>query len=238
MEIFSLIWDQYLYIPTFNLLVWTYSNHSFFNMGIAVIILTVGLRTLLLPFTILAEKGKIISEKLKIEINQIDKDYINDPVKRKEAIRKLLKKKKIRPWAKIIVLGSQLLVLFLLRRVFLGGIYTEEKRHMLYSQVSPPDFINTKFLWLDLSQKDLTITAITALCMFVFMMAGIWSSSDQPSKKERIYAVLLPIAFFLFLTLFPSVMSLFFLTSLIFSSIISIIIGLIKLGLKNKVKKA
>ena len=44
MEILTLIWEQYLYIPLFNFLVWLYLNYSLFNLGIAVIILTIILR--------------------------------------------------------------------------------------------------------------------------------------------------------------------------------------------------
>ncbi len=237
MEILSLIWEQYLYIPTFNLLIWIYVNYSYFNLGIAVIILTIGLRILLLPFTILAEKGKIVSEKLKTEITQIEKDYLNDPVKKKLAIRKLLKKKKIRPWAKVVVLGVQLLTLILLYRVFLGGIYTDEKRHLLYSLTPHPDFINTKFLWFDIGQTNLIMPAIVAGYMFIFILISVWDKKSDINKKEQIYSLLFPALIFLILAVLPSVKSIFFLTSLIFSSIISIIVTLIKISLKPAKKK-
>ena len=126
MEIFTLIWEQYLYLPLFNLLIWLYLNYSFYNLGIAVIVLTVLLRVALLPFTILTERSKIIGQRLKKEIEEIKKDFTNDPVKQKLVIRQFLKKKKIRPWAKAIVLGVQGLVLVLLYRVFIGGINTSK----------------------------------------------------------------------------------------------------------------
>jgi YidC/Oxa1 family membrane protein insertase len=238
MEIFSLIWQEYLYIPTFNLLIWIYGNYSFFNLGIAVIILTIGLRLLLLPFTIMAERGKIISQRLRADLVQIDRDYINDPVKKKTVIRKFLKKKKIRPWAKTIVLGVQLMVLVLLYRVFLGGIDTAEKRHLLYPTVTTPDFINTKFLWFDIGQRDMIIAAVVAGYLFAYILINMWDRKNDVNKKEQIYTLLFPALIFLILAILPSVKSIFFLTSLVFSSIISIIVALIKFSLKGNKKKA
>ena len=64
MEILNLVWDQYLYIPLFNLLIWLYLNFSFFNLGIAVIILTIILRIVLLPLSYMTERAKIVRQQL------------------------------------------------------------------------------------------------------------------------------------------------------------------------------
>ena len=237
MEIFTLIWQQYLYIPLFNFLVWLYQNYSFYNLGIAVIVLSVILRIVLLPLTILSERGKITSQKARKEIQEIEKDFAADPVKEKIAIRQLLKKKKIRPSAKAIVLGIQLLVLILLYRVFLGGINTEEKLHLLYPNIQRPDFINTKFLWLDIGQRNLLIAAIVAGYIFGQILIHWWDRRRRLTKKEQVYSLLLPAGIFLILAILPSVKSIFVLTSLIFSSIISMITALIKISL-NRAKKA
>src|SRR3989344_8480601 len=160
MEIFSVIWNQYLYIPLFNFLVWLYTNYASFNLGMAVIILTVILRIVLLPFTILSEKGRIIGRELSTKVKEIEKDYANDPVHKKQEIRDFLKRKKIRPWAKAIVLVVQGLVLVLLYRVFLGGINTESKLHLLYPSIPRPDFIDTNFLWFDIGQRNFILPAV------------------------------------------------------------------------------
>lgn len=238
MEIFTLIWNQYLYIPLFNFLVWLYQNYSFYNLGIAVIILTVLLRLALLPFTILAERGKIISQELAKKVKEIEKDFANDPVKKKIAIRQFLKKKKIRPWAKAIVLGVQALVLVLLYRVFIGGINTEEKLHLLYSGISRPDFINTKFLWFDVGQINLIAPAIVAGYLFAEIFISQWQRKKELTKREQIYSLLFPAASFAILAVLPAVKSIFILTSLIFSTIISLFTALIKISLKNAKKSA
>jgi len=238
MEILSLIWEQYLYIPLFNLLVWLYLNYSNFNLGIAVIILTLLLRFALLPFTILSERGKLISYRLRKDIAQIKKDYAGDPVKQKLEIRRFLKTKKIRPWAKAISLGVQALMIILLYRVFIGGINTEEKLHLLYPSISRPDFINTKFLWFDISQPNLTIAAIAAGYIFSQILIKVWDRRKQMSNREQIYSLLFPASIFLVLAILPSAKSIFILTSLIFSSIISVFTNIIKISIERAKIKA
>ncbi|MFA6410580.1 MAG: YidC/Oxa1 family membrane protein insertase [Candidatus Buchananbacteria bacterium] len=237
MEIISLIWQQYLYIPLFNFLVWLYLNYSFDNLGISVIILTIILRLALLPFTILTERGKIISQRLRRDLEEIKKDFASDPVKRKLAVRQFLKKKRIRPWAKAIVLGVQGLVLVLLYQVFIGGINTETKLHLLYPGISRPDFINTNFLWFNINERDLVMAAVVAGYVFAQFLIKAFDKSHGSNKKEHIYALIFPSFVFLILAILPSVKSIFILTSLIFSSIISAIVAIIKLGISQATKK-
>ncbi len=237
MEIITYIWEFYLYIPLFNLLVWLYLNYSFFNLGMAVVILTILLRIALLPFSIMTERGDFISSGLSREVAEIKKDFANDPVKQKQTIRDLLKKKKIRPWAKAVVLGVQALVLVLLYQVFLGGINTEEKLHLLYPGIPRPDFINTKFLWLNIAEPNLLITAIVAGYLFAQILIHAYNRRGGLSKKEQIFSIFFPAMIFLILAVLPSVKSIFVLTSLIFSSIISIIANLTKVAINQAKKK-
>lgn len=238
MEIINLIWQQYLYIPLFNFLIWLYLNYANYNLGVAVIILTVLLRIVLLPFTVLDELGKVTGEKLRKDIKEIDKDFANDPVKKKLMIRQHLKRKKIRPWAKAVVLGVQFLVLVLLYQVFIGGINTEQKLHLLYPSIPRPDFINTKFLWFDIAQVNLVAVAIVAGYLFAQILISSWDQRRHLNKREQIYTLLFPAFVFLLLAVLPSVKCIFILTSLVFSTIISVIISLIRFSLNKQPVKA
>ncbi|MDX9893041.1 MAG: YidC/Oxa1 family membrane protein insertase [Patescibacteria group bacterium] len=236
MEIFSYIWEYYLYIPLFNFLVWLYINYAFFNLGLAVIILTIMLRIALLPFTILTEKSKIVGSQLSEEISKIRKDFTGDTVKQKELIRLALKKRKLHPWAKAIVLGVQFLVLVLLYQVFVGGINSEAKLHLLYPSITRPDFINTKFLFLDIGQHNLFMAAVVAGYLFAEILINFWERRGRVSKQEQLYSLLFPASIFVLLAILPSVKSIFILTSLVFSSIISSITALVKFSIKQTKK--
>jgi YidC/Oxa1 family membrane protein insertase len=236
MEILSFIWETYLYVPLFNVLVWLYLNYSWYNLGIAIIILTIFLRIILLPFSIITERNKLSSDHIQKAVKQINEDFKSDPVKRKIAIREYLKKHKIRPWAKAIVLGVQGLVFLLLYKVFLGGINTQEKLHLLYSQIPAPDFINTSFLWFDIAEPNLLFCALVSGVLFAQLLFDSYESNSDMNKKEHIFTLMFPASIFLILAFLPSAKALFVLTSLVFSGIISLIGLMIKLATKKPEK--
>src|SRR3989338_2186036 len=104
------IWNDYLYRPLFNFLIWIYNNWTDQNLGWAVVYLTLILRTLLLPFTLITERNRVHNESLISELRQVERGYPNDPILRKEEMRRVLRKRKVQPWAKIVSLGMQVLV--------------------------------------------------------------------------------------------------------------------------------
>ena len=65
-------WHDYLYTPLLNFLFFLYSGPAFGNLGVAVIELTVLLRTVLLPLTILEERSRYRFEKLNRRFESIE----------------------------------------------------------------------------------------------------------------------------------------------------------------------
>lgn len=237
MEILSLVWTNYLYVPLFNLLVWLYNNYATYSMGVAVILLTIGLRICLLPFSILEIRREILEEDVKRQVKEIAKDFPTDPIARRRAIRALLKKKSVKPWAKAIVLTVQAIIFFLLYQVFITGINAETNLHLLYSSVLRPDFINTHFLWFTIDAVNLPFTGLVAAYLFaeIFFEQNILND-HEPQPRDHIFMLLFPAFSFLILSFLPAVKSIFILTSLIFSSIIQIITAGIKKGFKQAKK--
>lgn len=223
MEIIHIFWEQFLYTPLFNLLVWLYNTYANYNMGVAVIALTVLIRIVLLPFTLLEERRKNKKTELASELKKIQSDYGNDVVKQRIAIRQFLKRKHIRPWAKALSLIFQGLILIVMYYVFIGGIDSQHNLDILYPGIARPDFINTRFLWFDIGEHNLLMAAIVAGYVFAqTLIQQIASKYQKMSRQEQIFTIMFPAFTFLALALLPSVKSLFILTSLVFSSIISI----------------
>lgn len=237
MEIFTFVWNQYLYTPLFNLLMWLYMNYSGFSMGVAIILLTVITRLALLPFSVLNEKSKIVSQRLRKELKDIKRDFADDHIKQKEMIRDLFRRKKIRPWSKAVVLGAQGLVLLLLYKVFIGGINSQENLQLLYSSIPRPDFINTNFLWFDIGERDVLLSALVGLFLFAQLIVKIWKRKKEASRKEQMFTVFFPVFVFLILAILPSAKALFVLTSLVVSAIISTITNIIKSKLKKNTEQ-
>ena len=210
-----------MYQPLFNFLIWIYNGWANENLGWAIVYLTIILRMVLLPFTLFTEKGRTKGKDVTKEMAQINKDFSNDPQLKKEEMRKVLKKKKVSPWSKTVVLGIQGLVLVLLYQVFLRGITGEKIIKILYPFIDFPGKINTMFYGYDLGGRyDIVWAGVVA----IFLLAEIyWSYRKQKyglTKADLSYFILFPAATFVVLLILPMAKSLFILTSLVFSVII------------------
>src|SRR3989339_1459456 len=138
-------WYFGLYQPLFNVLIWLYAHVANGNLGWAVIWLTVFLRIVLLPLTIISERNAWREEKAEEEAIGKASAFRHDRVLFKSEVRAIMKRHKISPWAKVAALGIQLLVLVLLYQVFVRGITGERMSHILYSFVDLPGKINIIF---------------------------------------------------------------------------------------------
>ncbi len=190
-------------------------------MGWAVVYLTIALRFILLPFTLASEKSKSKDSNLQHEIDRLNKELAGDPQLKKEEIRKILKKRKIRPMSKVIVLGVQVLVLILLYQVFLRGITGEKIAKILYPFIDFPGPINTVFYGFDLGARyDIIWPGAVALFLLIEIYLSYRRHKLLLNKSDLAYFILFPAFSFFALWILPMVKSLFILTSLTFSVII------------------
>ncbi len=223
----SVLWHDYLYQPVFNGLIWIYNNWTDQNMGWAIVYLTVLLRTALLPFTLVNEFAEIKNTELSKDVARINKELANDPILKNEEIRRVLKKRKVHPWAKVVVIGIQLVVLILLYQVFLRGITGEKILDILYSSVEFPGKINTMFFGFDLGQThDLFWSGLVGIFLMAEIYIGFRTRKGVLEKGDLAYFILFPVAVFIPLFVLPMVKSLFVLTSIVYSALIHVIIQL------------
>jgi len=224
MVLLSIIWDQYLLIPLVNALIWIYNNLTDHNLGWAIVWLTVLLRIVLLPLTIISERNAVKQKKAQEEALQAAKAFRHDVIAQKEEIRKIIKKNKISPWAKVLALMIQLLVLVLLYQVFVRGITGDRIAKVLYPAVDFPGKINTDFYGFDIGLvHDWIWAGVCALYIFFFIL---FENRHQKhwENSQVVFLFLFPIFTFYILWILPMVKSLFVLTSMVFSDIIGILI--------------
>jgi YidC/Oxa1 family membrane protein insertase len=216
---FHVFWHDFLYTPLLNFLIWLYNGPAFGNLGVAIIYLTIIIRIVLLPFTVVSERSKILYERLTKKIEKIGHDFKNDPIQKKEMIRKVMREHKVSPWAKVMVLGVQALILVLLYQVFIGGI--NGKLGDLYSWVMHPDFINTSFFGFDLGEtRNLFWSGVVGAILFLEIFINYRSKPGGLTKSEVAYMIFFPAACFFILWILPIAKSIFILTSLCFSFIV------------------
>lgn len=216
---FSAIWHEYLFLPVFNALIYLYNSATLQNMGLAVIYLTLILRAILLPFSIVSIWKQHFYSKLSDEAGKIADAYKNDPVLQKQEIREFLKKHRVNPWSKAIVLGVQALTLILLYQVFLGGI-RGQKLDELYYWVMRPDFVNTVFWGFDLGERSIVWPLIVAAFLFFEISWEQRKKRGMLMNSDIVYRYIFPLFVLITLYILPMVKSLFVLTSLLFSFIV------------------
>ena len=221
------IWFDYLYQPLFNALIWIYMNIAEKNLGWAVVWLTVFLRLVLLPLTIISERDALRQKNVEEEAEHAVKAFKNDRVAQKEEIRRIMRKNHVSPWAKVMALGLQLLVLVLLYQVFVRGITGEKVVKLLYSGIGFPGKINIDFYGFNIGNRRDTLWAgIAALYLFF----SIYLSGKKEQKKgapRTAFLFIFPLFTFVILWFLPMVKSLFILTTMIFSDTITLIRKLI-----------
>lgn len=215
----SFFWNEYLFRPVFNILIYFYNEFTSYNLGVAVIYLTILLRLILLPFSIISIWKQNFYKKLSKDILKIAQAHKNDTVLQNQEIRDFLKKHRVNPWSKAVVLGVQALTLVLLYQVFLGGI-RGEKLHQLYRWVATPDFVNTIFWSFNLGERSLVWPAAVAIFLFVEITLEQRAKKTFLMNADIVYRFCFPFLVFAMLYILPMVKSLFILTSLIFSTIV------------------
>ena len=210
------IWNDWLYAPLLNALIYLYNGIAGQNLGMAVIFLTIVLRFALLPFTVASVRNEAFYEKMDEKVEKIRRAFKNDPVLQKQEIRDFLHKNRIHPWSKAIVLGVQILVLILLYQVFLGGI--NGKLNELYSWVQRPDFIDTIFLGLDIGTRyNILWPAIVAAVLYLEIYFEQRPRRAALLNSDLVYRCIFPFFSFSALYILPIAKSIFILTSLLFS---------------------
>ena len=220
----SLLWNNFLFQPLLNALIWIYSNVTDHNLGWAVIWLTIFLRLLLLPLTIISERNALKQVKVEEEARIKANAFRQDAVLQREEVRKLMKKNKISPWAKVMALLIQLLVLVLLYQVFVRGISGDRLAKVLYPGIDLPGKINTIFYGFEIGKiNDWFWSGICAVYVFCYIIFENRRNKHWESSQV-VFLFLFPLFTFGALWILPMVKSLFILTSMVFSDIISVLI--------------
>jgi membrane protein insertase Oxa1/YidC/SpoIIIJ len=212
------LWHDYLYTPVLNLLFFLYSGPAFGNLGWAVVEMTVLLRLVLLPFTILEERSSWRYELISEKLEAVARDFKNDNIRRKEKVRELLAEYRINYWSKSVSLVIQGLMLVLLYQVFMGGIrFTAHES--LYSWVPAPSVINTDFYGWDIAAHN--VGWAVAVGVFLFVSIYMSTREDHHVRRSDLYYMFgFPLFSVLILLLLPMTKSLFIMTSMIFGRLV------------------
>lgn len=223
---FIKIFDLIFYQPLLNILILFYQYLTGYDFGLAIILLTLLIRVLFYPLTTKSIKSQKTLEGFQGKIQEIQEKYKDDKEKQVRLTMELYRKEKVNPFSGFLPLLIQLPILFALYQVFRKGLMAEEMIN-LYSFVSRPSQINPLFLGaLNLAYPSPILSILAGI--FQFFQTKMTTPKTQKTRtqlsqfsemiqKQTLY--FFPFFTILILWKLPSAISLYWLTTTLFSII-------------------
>lgn len=229
MNILSLLYNEVLFRPLFNLLVGVADILPGHNLGLAILVVTLIVRLILLPFSLYQARHASHQQKkmadVKAELKKINERFKDDGAARSQATMALYRKAGINPAGGCLPLIIQLPILIALYQVFLSGI-SLATTHYLYSFVHLPVSLSSIFLGVNLATPNLWLALLAGAAQFFQMRlmtpAPTTPGADEKSAQmmasmQRNMAFIFPVMT-VFITLrLPAALALYWVTTTIFA---------------------
>ena len=230
------IFNELIYYPLFNLLVFFY-NIAGQDIGIAIVLLTLLVRFILYPINTKAIKSQKQLQEIQPEMKKVQAKYKDDKEKQAKALMELYQRKKVNPMSGCFPILIQFPILIALYWVFLNG-FKDESLVIVYSFITNPGHIDPISLgFIDLSEINIVLALIAGILQyFQTKMLMVNKKDEKEEKKEEkkektaeektqdfaqsmtkqmIY--LMPILTFVFAMSFPSGLALYWAVTTLFA---------------------
>jgi len=227
------IFNIAIFEPLYNALVFITAHLPGYNIGFAIIFLTLLVRVLILPLSHKSIKTQAKVRILDSKIKQIREKHKNSQQEQAAEIMKLYKEHGVNPFSGCLLTIIQIPIIFGLYWVFWKGLSQNIiNTELLYSFIIPPENINFNFLGIfDLTQSHNIFLALLAGLSQYFQMklafpkvevkqkeGATINFSDELKKNMAIQArYVLPIVIGMVSWGFPGAVPLYWVTSNIFS---------------------
>jgi YidC/Oxa1 family membrane protein insertase len=156
----SQIWNLVLYQPLLNILAFFVSIIPGGDVGVAVILLTLLVKTILFPLSQRSIENQAKMNLLNPELKKIKESKANKEEQAKQTFE-LYKKHKTNPFSGCLLILIQIPIIFALYYVFLRGLKFDS--NYLYSFIHTPANISMNFLGLfDIGKTHIIVLAVLA----------------------------------------------------------------------------
>lgn len=177
------MYNTFIYQPILNGLLWLYGVTGN-NLGLAIILLTLIVRGVLVPFTLPSLRSAQKISKIKPELDKLKKKYSKDskdPKKLQAKTLELYKKHDINPASGCLPQIVQLVFLIALYRVFINSIGE--------GSINGSSIDTQFFIW-DLKSKDTTYTlpilaGVLQLLTSLTLTPGVEDDPERRKSKEE-----------------------------------------------------
>ncbi len=163
----SFFFNEIIYRPIFNLLILITNLVPWQDFGLAIIVLTVLIRLVFMPFSIKALRSQKMMNQLQPKIKEIQEKFKNDRAAQAQATMALYREHQVNPLAGCLPLLVQLPILFALYRAFMNGLQPESL-NLLYGFIKNPGVINNISVgFLDLAKSAPLLAVLSGVFQFL-----------------------------------------------------------------------
>jgi len=179
----SFLFNELLFRPIFNILVFLYDVIPGNDFGVAIIILTILIKLIFFPLTAKSLVAQRKLSELQPKVKELQEKYKNDRQKLGAETMALYKQHQINPLSGCFPILIQLPVLFALFKA-LNIVFEPESLDFVYGFISNPGAIKeTSFYFLNLSVNNPTL-AITAGVLQYFQIKV--SNTNRPKQGDAV----------------------------------------------------
>lgn len=212
-----LLYNEVLWRPLFNVLIFLYSFLPWQDIGIAVFVLSFFVRALLTPLLLKQQRAQKDLARIQPEIKHIQDRYKNNKEEQTKALMELYKTENVNPFSGCVVVLIQLPLLIALFHVFQKGLLPDSLSS-LYWFIPNPGTINTISFWIiDLAKPNIYLGVIAAITQFLqTRLTGTVSPLSSDGKKGEFTQMLqwqmtylLPLLILVWSYSFPSILVLY-----------------------------
>ena len=219
---FSAAYHTFLYNPLLNALLALYNTVAFHDLGIAIILLTIIVRTILFPVFQKSVRYQAAMQAIQPKITKLKEVHKNNLEEQSRAMMALYKEHNVNPFSGIFFLFIQLPILIALYQIFFQSL-TPGHLTGIYSFIHIPQEINTTlFHLINLKNSSMVIVVIAAVAQYLQGRMGL-SKTQQgqaPLQSERMARQMVfigPLITILILWRMPAAVGLYWLTTSLFS---------------------
>lgn len=159
----SFLFNEVVYKPIYNFLIFTYNIIPFHDFGLAIIFVTLVLKFILIPLSRKQIESQKKMQEMQPKIKEIQEKYKNDKEKQSRALMEFYKINKTNPFSGCLPTIFQLIFLIAIYRVLFNisnaGLLVDPKE--LYSFIPNPGQINQYFLGIIDLSKTINLNQIS-----------------------------------------------------------------------------
>jgi len=200
--------NRYLVIPVFNLL-----RNQIGNFGIIILLLTIFIKIILLPFTYKSYLSQAKMKALKPEMDELNEKFGKDkPMEKQQAVMALYKKAGVNPMGGCLPMLLQMPILFAMFFFFPASIELRQESFLWADDLSSYDSIlNLPFtipMYGDHVSLFCLLMTVTTILSTMMNSQATSSTQTMPGMKTMMY--LMPVMFLFILNSYPAGLSYYY----------------------------